>query len=69
MTYLNSYSLLRTSGSDAARMRTLIDGEDDDTAECEHCLGLGGSWSYPNAMSRIWHPCDNRSCIDGRISL
>lgn len=41
----------------------------DDTAECENCLGLGGSWSYPNAMSRVWHPCDNISCIDGRVPL
>jgi len=48
----------------------MIDGTDeDDTTECSECLGLGGSWSYPNAMSHIWHECDNPRCIDGRVPL
>ena len=59
----------RTYADDDAAMRDLIDGTDDDTTECEACLGSGGSWSYPNAMSSVWHPCDDPRCIDGRIPL
>jgi hypothetical protein len=66
--YSGCYASLRTHSADLAAMQSLVDGAEDNTAECPECLGLGGSWSYPNAMSRIWHDCDN-GCDDGRIPL
>jgi predicted nucleic acid-binding Zn ribbon protein len=67
----------RTHAADMDAMRSralrdLIEGPDDtdetDT-ECPHCLGTGGEWSYPNAMSRIFHECDHPRCVDGRVPL